>query len=375
MDSWLHHVLDKVPRGVRPVKVLSPCAGVKTHHLAAKAMGMPYETAGDFETNIALRSYLHFLAGQFSPRVNCSTVSGDVTSVPIAALPLDVDAIISGPPCPPFTSIGQNLGELDLRSAVYITVMHWIVHLAKHGTLSFFILENVVGMMTKRKTSGTETSFLDWAAQQLRIELPAGWEVAHRVCNAHDCQSPQSRRRVFLYGTAPSLRSTSFQRRVLKADLPDLPPVDIGLFLEEMSNDDYKGLTPRQQVNVLTQHAAYIEKLESLGKHDFGFVDIGRDPTRHVDVNVAVGYVRTLRCKTTELWLFAPPALEHKFGRLGRRVTPLEKAGFANIKYELLSHLSNSELERAVGNCIPVPLIGSVLLPLYRAWADSLKRD
>ena len=42
----------------------------------------------------------------------------------------------------------------------------------------------------------------------------------------------------------------------------------------------------------------------------------------------------------------------------------------AGIVPESLRLLSDQELDKAIGNTIPVPLIGTVMFPVLRAWVD-----
>lgn len=374
MEDWAVSLRELVPLAKRPVRVLSPCAGLKTHQLAARSLNIPYESGGDWETNIALRSYLIELAGALAANVHCGQANGDVTHVRLDDLPLDADGLIAGPPCPPFTVIGKQLGALDIRSSVFVAIMYFIVHLAVHGSLSFFILENVIGIKTKANRS--EMSFLEWAMAELRANLPPGWVLTEQTMNSIDCLCPQSRRRVFIVGTGPSLQQTPFQRRVLRSAHAIHQPIDISKFLDHVSVNDFDSMSPRQQVNILTQVERYELKLAAGGDPTlFGFVDVGRDPDKSTDSEVAMGFVRTLRCKTAELWLFSPPDQRHIFGKVGRKVSSAEKCRFAGVSPELATRLSKVELERAVGNCIPVPLMANVLVPVYRAWTHSLRES
>ena len=45
------------------------------------------------------------------------------------------------------------------RASVFVAVMCWIVHLACKGSLLFFVIENVEGILRKRKRS--EESFAE----------------------------------------------------------------------------------------------------------------------------------------------------------------------------------------------------------------------
>ena len=100
-----------------------------------------------------------------------------------------------------------------------------------------------------------------------------------------------------------------------------------------------------------------------------GVVDIARDPLKGVDSKIAVGCVRTLRTNNSHLWLLPSPQLEATFGDRGRRLNRDEKCRLAGLVPESLSELDEPDLEIAIGNTIPVPLVGVVLAPVLRAWA------
>ena len=86
---------------------------------------------------------------------------GDVLHVDLKSLDLSTDAIVAGPPCPPFSAIGSRLCEVDPRSSVFVCVALWAVYLAVHGRLAWWCFENVEGIC-KRKTGGAADSFAGW---------------------------------------------------------------------------------------------------------------------------------------------------------------------------------------------------------------------
>ena len=85
---------------------------------------------------------------------------GDVLRVDLKSLDLSTDAIIAGPPCPPFSAIGARLCEVDPRSSVFVSVALWAVYLAVHGRLSWWCFENVEGICTRKR--GADASFAEW---------------------------------------------------------------------------------------------------------------------------------------------------------------------------------------------------------------------
>ena len=175
-------------------------------------MDLLWETAGHWDINSALRSTLALLS-RSPARLHVGPRSGDVQSVDINSLHKSADGVIAGPPCPPFASIGKELSVLGSRSSVFVAICKWISYLAEHGRLSFFILENVAWILTKRKAESR--SFADWLVDELCHDLPDGWSIQIVPHSSAKCLLPQSRPRVLFVGTAPCLRSTRRLRRIV----------------------------------------------------------------------------------------------------------------------------------------------------------------
>ena len=134
----------------------------------------------------------------------CGVMSGDVSNVPLEDLDLTTEVVFTGPPCPPFSTIGKTLGQLDRRCHVFIVIMNWIIHLATHGNLMFFVIENVVGILKRQRG---ESPFAAWVVAELRAGLPQGWTVAVQRAKAMNAHLPQHRERVFITGYCPRMQA------------------------------------------------------------------------------------------------------------------------------------------------------------------------
>jgi len=230
----------------RPVRVLSPCVGLNAPERAAREMKVQWQSVGDWEINPTLRSFLELFTN--SPAtLHVGRWSGDVSGVQLEQLDLSVDGLVSGPPSPPFSSIGARLGSLGSRSSVCMAIMRWISYLPRHGNLTWFVLENVPGILQKRKTS-EESSFGDWFAQTMGHELSHGWNIDIVKHDSIYCRLPQNRARVFFVGTSGSLRATRRQRRILDSPLWTWPWCSIQAFLDkEPFQSDFESLSMKQQ--------------------------------------------------------------------------------------------------------------------------------
>jgi hypothetical protein len=166
------------------------------------------------------------------------------------------------------------------------------------------------------------------------------------------------------------MRATRFQQRVLNQPLATLPRVNLFAVLDHtMCEDDYETLTQRQRANL----AQYLIEFRELAAQDpqrpkVAVIDVARDPLREVDSELSVEQVRTLRTNSKHLWILPVLEVAVTFGHRIRLISRSEKCRLAGILPESLQGLDERGLEIAIGNTIPVALIGVVMWPLYRAW-------
>ena len=107
-----------------------------------------------------------------------------------------VDFVVTGPPCPPFSTIGPRLTDPreDPRERVFQKVTECIVHQGSLGCWGF-VLETVPGISTR--TAGA-TSYLDTWLSYLHTAAPM---FAIRVWPMQSADYlPQNRRRLYVVG-------------------------------------------------------------------------------------------------------------------------------------------------------------------------------
>ena len=358
----------------RALKVISPCVGIDAPQRACRELGVEWESAGDFDTNIALRGVLTSLAGEMENECGHIHVGqrGNVLHVSKESLSLDADAVVAGLPCPPFSDMGNQLAASDPRASVFFHVCDWITHLATHGQLSFFVIENVPGITKRRR--GSEETFANTVVAYFQKHIPS-WEVAIRKWNAKACGVPQDRGRVFFVGTAPTMRAARSQLRVLRQPFAPQSVCSLLSVLDKTACDsDWMDLTLRQQCNVLAQLDAFEARRQTLDDPPaVGIIDACRDTLLRVDSDACLDSTRTLRTNCGSLWIV--PGLEFRstFGQHGRKLNRVEKCRCAGLVDTALDSLSPIEVDRAVGNTIPVPLMGTVLAPLLKAFAFHVR--
>lgn len=135
------------------------------------------------------------LAHDFMPEA-CATlrsngfdvVQGDVRDVDFTApIYSEVQVIIGGPPCQPFSQGGRNAGEYDPRD-----MLPDFTRAVAEIQPRFFMMENVRGLSSPRHK--------DYLAKVIADLEALGYIVEHRVLDAAEYGVPQSRKRTFVMG-------------------------------------------------------------------------------------------------------------------------------------------------------------------------------
>ncbi|MDB9315864.1 DNA cytosine methyltransferase [Spirulina sp. CS-785/01] len=111
---------------------------------------------------------------------------GDITQV--EAFPDNIDLVVGGVPCQPWSVAGQLKGFADPRGKLWFDV----VRLIKQSQPKAFIFENVRGLANPKNRDSFE--FL------LQQFTTIGYQVKWNILNAYDFGLPQNRERVFIVG-------------------------------------------------------------------------------------------------------------------------------------------------------------------------------
>ena len=171
------------------------------------------------------------------------------------------------------------------------------------------------------------------------------------------------------------MRRLSIQRKWLNAGPQRYSPVPLIDFLDKTQDDaSWDSLGFRQRCN-LDWHLAEWSKQD---RDSPGLVDVARDPARPMESSISIGASRTLRTNCAALWILPPTAMIQTFGCRGRFLSSVEKCRLAGIVPSSMQALINNNslaVDTAVGNCIPVPLVGSVMLPLLVMWQAGVRAD
>jgi len=154
------------------ISIISPCCGLETAVVALKGLGMEVVSYA-WDTDKSLHDQItHEHGGKGATHIGRK--AGDFSQVSFEGLP-DVDGLIAGPPCPPFSRSGTGSGWDDKRSRPFIAVLVAIRELsARPGKFMFFCIENVACLADKK--GGGESPAAE-VQRWLVDALPSGWIV------------------------------------------------------------------------------------------------------------------------------------------------------------------------------------------------------
>ena len=111
-------------------------------------------------------------------------------------VPGDLDVLVGGPPCQGFSTIGKRISSDPKKRAQKDprnTLFKEYIRVLKTLSPKFFLMENVVGLMTREKGAifdEIKKTFAD-----------TGYRFNYVVLNAADYGVPQIRKRIFFYGS------------------------------------------------------------------------------------------------------------------------------------------------------------------------------
>lgn len=139
-------------------------------------------------------------------------VHGDITKeetkLELYAKCPQVDIIIGGPPCQSFSLIGPRSGDKTrqekFRDDERDSLFEHYIRIVTHYKPSFFVFENVTGLLSKRNAAGEKyinviTRRFRKLDYELAYEQP-GHDEDYLVLDAADYGVPQHRKRVFIIG-------------------------------------------------------------------------------------------------------------------------------------------------------------------------------
>lgn len=173
-------------------------------------------------------------------------IMGDITTIQESDVPAH-DLLLAGFPCQAFSKAGTRKGFEDTRGTLFFDV----ARILKHHQPERFILENVANIIVHDPYPRGEVSpYGEKVGRTLTVILDTltglGYEWEWKLLNSEDFGVPQSRERIFIYGSKKPLPATGITphegNKVLLGDIIDygnLPhdetpkEVEFRLLLEE----------------------------------------------------------------------------------------------------------------------------------------------
>ena len=364
------HLLQSFPRVRQEVTLALPCMGLDACCCSLAKLGVPFRVEYGYDTEIGLLGPITDLHGPDATGIHLGPC-GDILAADIS-LWNRVDGVVSGPPCPPWSTIGLQCGWSDVRAQVFLKVTDIIVDQGYKGAY-FFLLEMVEGMEHNRaRDAEAESPHIAWVAD-LGIRAPM-WEIHVWKMNTQS-YLPQHRPRLYTVGVNKAMGCQS-PKPPLSPPLASRPRLDNILHpgIPAIQEDT---LSPQHRSNLQAAKITIQEKLSAAHgdncREVWAAVPLDRNPDRTWGVAIRTdGTVATLR--TAHLWQWI---LHWRDGvlRVSRRLHPIEHLTLQGFPPELARSMSQSEVVRGAGNACSVPVMGAALASLLQACPDLVHCD
>ena len=165
-----------------------------------------------------IESYDFFDKAIKSYRLNykkTNAINIDISRVSFLSLKNKVDLVIGGPPCQPFSVVGKQKGNSDLRDMV-----PEFIRVVKECSPKVFIMENVSGLTSKKNK--------DYFNNVIKEFHRLGYKTNYEVLDFRDWGVPQKRKRLILIGSLKEI--IPMPKKEFSEDnyvvLSDILPVD-----------------------------------------------------------------------------------------------------------------------------------------------------
>ena len=181
-----------------------------------RRMKWPFKCVGFWDIDARVqRVWAKSPSGVARAAMHLGPTEGNLMNMKLKDLP-DAEAVIAGPPCPPWSSMGLRRALKDKRATVFKRIIKWCVHLATRGTLQFFVLENVVGITHKKNGRSSLAGLLRM------LRRCTGFKIVAWKMNSRDYGVAQNRPRVYIVGVRKSHMCRALVKPVARAAAPPL---------------------------------------------------------------------------------------------------------------------------------------------------------
>ena len=342
-DDWCKDL--KLPFQCEQLRILLPCAGFDAPGRALRHMKIPYRLAGLWEIDESASRVLRKMhsGGSDASALHIGRSAGDFLKVSAQDLP-NADALISGPPCPPFSRIGLHGGWKDERAGVFLHILWAIKELVRRGCLKWFIIENVVGVLAPQHAV--------W--RRLRGCVDDKWRL--EVLKMTSLSQGQSRPRLYIVGWLQ--RSNAGPHSSLREQVPDLPNRRLSSILLPLP--DQVAASGRQAANLrlwLKRLRPYCEEKKRRGT--LACVPMDRRPQKSFASFRIDDCSPCLRASGTPLWIIS---LGEGTPRVCRPLHVYERCLLQGIDpLTIPGNVRPSAIVRGCGNAMTVAIVGTVM--------------
>lgn len=286
-----------------------------------------------------------------------------------------VHAVVGGPPCQGFSTVGKGNPE-DERNSLFLE----FVRLVRLTRPYFVVMENVTGLVAKKN----EETLKDIFKRFHRL----GYNMDVRVMSAHNYGVPEKRRRTIIIGTR--INDAPVYPKITHGDSNELatkPTVTLGDILEDLStksgqvfNHDLDSVKLKNKLEV--QRIAKVPEGCSIRYE--------RDEKSYLPPSLRLGIdwrelpenrLRQAKYQRLHRELPSPTIMTHRHSYYhpteNRYLTAREAAKIQSFPNDFVFSGPVSAQWRQIGNAVPPLLgkaIGTALLKLYkRATPESLE--
>jgi DNA (cytosine-5)-methyltransferase 1 len=189
----------------RPYKTIDLFAGAGGLTIGFESEGFEAVAAVEFDSDAAQTYRATHGDESVAPRNSPKVHEEDICSVDFRQYRDEVDVVVGGPPCQPWSLGGLRKGHADPRDGIpqFVRALHEIQPEA-------FIMENVAGLVRGKAKSAFEQVLdvlrgasppSDLLGSTVSTGSSLEYNVTYEVLHAADFGVPQTRRRLFVVGT------------------------------------------------------------------------------------------------------------------------------------------------------------------------------
>lgn len=237
----------------------------------------------------------------------------------------NIDIIVGGPPCQSFSIAGKR-DKNDPRNALFMEYVKYLEYFKPKA----FIMENVIGMLSKKTESGEKVITI------IMDELNKNYNCMINKLYASDFEVPQNRRRTIIIGIRKDLNIIPKEPEPIIQQVKDRIPVKTILIPKEMVNIKYY-LSEKALLGIANKKGVSKEK-------GFGF------GAQMLDFNKP-SYTIPAR-----YWKDGYDALVKYNDKEIRRLTIIELKRIQSFPDNYIIDGSNKDIIMQIGNAVPCKL-------------------